>query len=477
MTAVTAPDLSTATFEKGRALHEAGKLEQAASCYREALTRHGDDHRSMHGLGLLALQTGALHSAKPLISSAVKLAQDMPDYRVSLGRVHQASGDAAEAMNCYRAALAIDPLHYQASLNVAMLLHRTGELEQALAAYQRAADLGKDDPSLLVNHGALLNQLGRSEEALPLYKKAIALQPGMAVAHGNLGNTLAALHRYDEAIAAFGRSLALAPESPKVHANLGSCYLARGELGPARTAFETCLADAPGDITSLAMLAAILNEQGESEAAGKLMDFENLMHCAHISPTATLDLDGYLSVLRDNVLTHPSLKADPDSHTTKQGKQTGSLLPSRHPAISHLVQQIRDAVATYIAKRPDHWQPIATLPPLWSPPDHFQIDMWATVLGGGGHQTPHIHPSGWLSGVFYVEIPMSREDTSQSGWIEFGCLPRDTALQAAPLTYRHRPQAGELVLFPSYFFHRTLPLRDNKSRISIAFDIIPRRRP
>ncbi len=468
-------DSASDAFARGEILHREGKLEQAAACYREALSERGDHHRAMHGLGLLALQTGALHSAEPLLSSAVRLAEDEPDYHVSLGLALQANGKPLLALESYRRASALDPLHYTARYRLALLLHRTGEPEQALKIYEQARALNDNEPALLVNYGALLNLLGRSADALPLYEKAINLQPGMAAAHGNLGNALAALDRHAEAVAAFEHSIALAPDQPKVYANLGSCHLATGNLGAARNAFETCLQRAPGDITSLAMLAAICNEQGEVQAASALMDFAALMQYRRIRPMQEESLADYLSVLRSSVLAHPTLRADPDSHTTRHGQQTGSLWPSEDPAILHLVGQIRAAVSEYIAGRNTAWQPVPTLPALWPPPKHFKIDMWATVLGGGGHQAPHIHPSGWLSGVFYVDIPMAEDDASEAGWIEFGCLPEGTALQAAALTHRHRPRAGELVLFPSYFFHRTLPLSDDKPRISIAFDIIPRR--
>jgi hypothetical protein len=32
-----------------------------------------------------------------------------------------------------------------------------------------------------------------------------------------------------------------------------------------------------------------------------------------------------------------------------------------------------------------------------------------------------------------------------------------------------------LLLFPSYFYHRTLPFRSAEQRISIAFDVVPKR--
>ncbi len=35
-----------------------------------------------------------------------------------------------------------------------------------------------------------------------------------------------------------------------------------------------------------------------------------------------------------------------------------------------------------------------------------------------------------------------------------------------------RPETGLLVLFPSFFWHRTIPFQGGGKRISIAFDLI-----
>jgi hypothetical protein len=37
-----------------------------------------------------------------------------------------------------------------------------------------------------------------------------------------------------------------------------------------------------------------------------------------------------------------------------------------------------------------------------------------------------------------------------------------------------RPEAGKLIFFPSYTYHRTLPFSGTGKRISIAFDLMAR---
>ena len=40
------------------------------------------------------------------------------------------------------------------------------------------------------------------------------------------------------------------------------------------------------------------------------------------------------------------------------------------------------------------------------------------------------------------------------------------------LTSDSRPEEGLIVLFPSFFFHRTIPFESAEERISVAFDVL-----
>ena len=108
-------------------------------------------------------------------------------------------------------------------------------------------------------------------------------------------------------------------------------------------------------------------------------------------------------------------------------------------------------------------------------PARWRLSAWAVVMEGQGYQAPHIHPQAWLSGVYYASVPpdMAASDTEQAGWIEFGEPLPDYRFTAKPELRLIRPEEGLMLLFPSYFFHRTLPFSAGGTRISIAFDVVP----
>ena len=104
-----------------------------------------------------------------------------------------------------------------------------------------------------------------------------------------------------------------------------------------------------------------------------------------------------------------------------------------------------------------------------------RLQAWAVVMQSQGHQLAHTHPDGWVSGVYYAQVPdtVRSDDVSQAGWIEFGRPLPDLMGDAVPHTRRLQPAAGMLVLFPSYFYHETVPFQGDEQRISIAFDATP----
>ena len=74
---------------------------------------------------------------------------------------------------------------------------------------------------------------------------------------------------------------------------------------------------------------------------------------------------------------------------------------------------------------------------------------------------------GYLPGVPALDT------ADRQGWIRFGKPPFRTQPE---LDADHfvRPKPGRLVLFPSYMWHGTVPFTTDESRMTIAFDAVPK---
>jgi len=96
-------------------------------------------------------------------------------------------------------------------------------------------------------------------------------------------------------------------------------------------------------------------------------------------------------------------------------------------------------------------------------------------MRSAGHQLPHVHPSAWLSGVYYAQLPgaVSEQDADQAGWIEFGRPPDKLAGGSSFPVRRFAPHEGRMFIFPAFLYHQTVPFVSDEPRISLAFDVVP----
>jgi hypothetical protein len=94
-------------------------------------------------------------------------------------------------------------------------------------------------------------------------------------------------------------------------------------------------------------------------------------------------------------------------------------------------------------------------------------------LRRSGYHTNHVHPRGWISSACYIELPESMSDaTSPQGILRFG-EPSIATTPPLHAEYAVKPGVGMLVLFPSYFWHGTVPFASDQPRLTVAFDVVP----
>jgi tetratricopeptide (TPR) repeat protein len=108
--------------------------------------------------------------------------------------------DIEAAIHAYERAIAADPAHQDALINLGRLLHEAGRLAEAERAYRDAAQAGTDDPILLFNLGVLLDDMNRKSEAVTAYEAALNIDADFADCHYNLALLFEQLERPQEAI-------------------------------------------------------------------------------------------------------------------------------------------------------------------------------------------------------------------------------------------------------------------------------------
>lgn len=178
--------------------------------------------------------------------------------------------------------------------------------------------------------------------------------------------------------------------------------------------------------------------------------------------------------LKESILWGPLPRA---KATVGGGKRIEKIHTLHDPSLEAFFEHIQAVIANYIEKRADLFGVLASDQPMTAMrPEHLALTSWALAVSMEGHEGWHIHPDGWLSGVLYLEVPdLSASDAPHAGQIEFGPYPLGPAANdAAWPGWKLQPRTGDLILFPSYFAHRTWPTGVTQDRICIAFDVLRR---
>jgi tetratricopeptide (TPR) repeat protein len=91
-----------------------------------------------------------------------------------------------DARDAYTRAVALDPRHASARVNLGRWLQEDGHAEQAIAEYRAALAAQPRHPTAAFNLGTALEELGRRVEAIQAYRKALDADDRFADAHFNL---------------------------------------------------------------------------------------------------------------------------------------------------------------------------------------------------------------------------------------------------------------------------------------------------
>ncbi len=485
-----------------------GRPEEAAAILNEARQKLPRDPTTLRTLVDVALVLGDGSAAADLLDAAIAAhgpGVAPPAWYRLLGETRAVQGRLDEAIGAFRATLAawpddvdtwrwtarvlravndlpatllacrrvvgLAPDDWQARVELANVLTETRAFDEAAAWFDEAAERESDAPAVIIGRARLDMQRGRRPEAISALEACVARHPSHVLALGALALGLRHERRFDDALAVYRQALDLTPADATLWCGLGRTLLEAGRAGEARDTAAAYLTRRRGHAGALALEALARLALGDEEGAGRLLDYDRFVVRRRLAvPEGFADLASFNVALAAVARAHPTLHRAPVSHATAAGLHSGSLLVDPPHVIKSLQQAFRAAVADYYRSLPD-WpeHPFVSRRPVSA-----FFDIWCVVMERGGHQIPHIHPEAWLSGVYYPELPdVVRTGPGPEGWLAFGEPDHEFPRRVDPRIVHVGPEEGLLVLFPSYFYHRTIPFGAEGTRVSVAFDLVP----
>ncbi len=180
------------SFDKIKALMQAGRLQEAERLCRQHLTEKAPNPERFHyALGFIFMSRRELDKAAQALQDAVSAA----------------------------------PFHVEALHALAFVLKDLGEPDRAVAALSRAADCPGAGADLLGTLGLMRRERGENRLAIEALRRAVTLDPRLAGAWQALGAAHRALNENDEAIAAYRRAIECGSGNAAAYLALGTLLL------------------------------------------------------------------------------------------------------------------------------------------------------------------------------------------------------------------------------------------------------------
>lgn len=464
-TRLDATDLSM----MGHAAERMGHFALAISAYGRALDLKDDDAIVHFNLGSVYLRRHRWSDAISHLQKARDLAPDMVAIYGNLGRALLGTENYDACVDYYRDCMARFPDEIDFQAGLAETLMRKGDRSAAETEFRALVKRDKRDAGIWTGLIAAVIQDERYDEA----QRMIAEARADGAASPDLDELEASLKQetgdLSDAIALYDQALAAAPNHRRARVNLIEALLRAGKADRALEFCDQRLAEIPGDVEMLAYKGLVLIDLGRVEDSATLLPPNLIMGYRPICPAGFASMADFNRAMVDHILNHPSLEPSPPNHATVSGRHTGSLVCEPWGPMRHFTEMIAAGARSYRKRNDPSNHPFFAR---WS--EEYSLTVWAVEMNAGGHQMPHIHPSGFLSGVYYPQLPDQVQDTaSVDGFIEFFRAPDQFDLRHDEPVELFPPQEGVMYLFPSAYFHRTIPFTGDGTRLSVAFDLVP----
>ena len=263
------PDEDSHRLALAWALHDSGKMEEAAACFEQlfrkelgrklftgfaydelvriyrgqkngealvsvcerAVAAQPEDVGLIRTLGEAHLAAGRTAEAARVFERLIGIEPDAPEHWCSLGEARLTAGDYERAEAAYNKAAEIDPTAETAFFSrLADGLLRAGYPERAKSVWERCLAARPDEPFFWMGFGDAMIRLGKPDAAGEAYLRAAELRPSAAGEVWNrLGNGFTKAGRHTRAAAAFANAIVAEPKNQLYPLRLAAAFAAQGQ--------------------------------------------------------------------------------------------------------------------------------------------------------------------------------------------------------------------------------------------------------
>jgi protein O-GlcNAc transferase len=250
------PGFAFAYFNLADALLEAGDVQRASAAYEDIIARgfagiDGDFHVNR---GLCRLRLGDAAGALEAFRAALTLEAGHSRAAATLSDTLQRLGQHREAVIFLTGFLDKQRASLETLLSLGSGFLGLRDYPRALGLFERLATVKTPVAKALTGKGLALSGENRHEEAIHTFDAALALDARDAEALIGKGVALKALRRVPEAIETYQRTIEVAPRNANAHLNLGNALALLNRHEEALGCYERVVALDPGVTEALSSL-------------------------------------------------------------------------------------------------------------------------------------------------------------------------------------------------------------------------------
>ncbi len=211
------------------ACHSDGRLRDAEALYDQFLDDHPDNPDALHLRGVALFQLNEAECAEPLLRKAIAINASEADFHSNLGLVLQDTGRPNEALESFRAAVALQPDFRAALIGLARVELKLKMFAAAASTFRKVIGKNETDPRLIRDFVAALIENNEFPEAEQLCSQALANEPANVDSLVSFGHLQQAMKMPDEAAQTYLAVLKIDPNNVRATNNIGTICMGRDE--------------------------------------------------------------------------------------------------------------------------------------------------------------------------------------------------------------------------------------------------------
>ncbi len=464
------PEQPQLLTKKADAYRLSGRFNSAIEVYEEILRTYPSLKNVRHNYAVaLRLNEQPRQAANELL---MLINDGMENYQVyhNLGNALADSGSLEKAIPAFEKAISLNPYYVDTHKNLNDALWETGNESNFLNSYKSVMQASDCPPSIIFSYCEFLLRLSQFSLVIDTLNQYASKFREYAQHFSLKARANRGLGKLEEAIENLQIALTLGGISKEQRIEFSETYILAGELQAAEKQLDCVLEKDSDNQLALAYIGTCWRLSNNTKYR-ELNNYENYIREYLIQiPEGFHSLEEFCNELSKYLTQLHNTKIQPLDQTLHHGTQTrGNLFSIQHDLINALKKQIDYCVQDYNNRLKDMMPDRLGIKSVES---YKYSGSWSVNLQGNGYHNSHVHPMGWLSSVFYVDLPdVVNDHEEKQGWLKFG----ESFVGHKKLTSAEKeiqPVVGKLVLFPSYIWHGTNSFSSSHRRLTVAFDVV-----